>query len=77
MNFEQMAEQNANRAKAAIALADMISANPTDQVFALMTAVTVIIERQVGTAMAGSALMALVEPTLADWAARPEGEAIQ
>ena len=46
----------------------VIGGDPNMQAAALITAATVIIEREVGTAMAPYALKALVDPTLADWA---------
>lgn len=42
---------------------------PTAQVSALITAAALIIEAEVGVAHASGALLALIEPTMADWMA--------
>lgn len=62
-----LAAENEQRARAALALAPMIGRTRTDQAIALITAATVLIEQDVGVALAPAALMALVEPTIADW----------
>ena len=50
-----------------VAYAALAGDDPIERAAALITAATVIIESEVGTAMAPAALLALVEPTVAHW----------
>lgn len=65
-----MAERNREAAAGLLKHAHLFSPDPTEQAVALITAATVLIEREVGTGMASAALMALVEPSLRAWAVR-------
>ena len=53
---------------AAVGLPDAVG-----QASALLAAATVLIERELGTAMAPAALSALIEPTMAAWQAQRQG----
>lgn len=71
------AARNEAHTNAALAMANFITSDPTEQVAAMLTAATVLIEREVGKDMAPAALGALLEPTVAGWYARAPGEAVQ
>lgn len=50
-----------------LGLATVASDNPLDRAAALISAATVVIEMEVGTATAPSVLAALIEPTIIQW----------
>lgn len=52
-----------------LGLATVATDKPLDRAAALITAATVVIEMEVGTAAAGDVLATLVAPTLAQWQA--------
>lgn len=72
-----LAERNEDLTRDMLRHAHLVTSDPTEQALALLTAATVLIERDVGRAMAPVTLWALVEPTLADWMAPLPGEVIQ
>jgi hypothetical protein len=72
---QEIAERNAANTRAALALADFITTDPTEKAAALITAATIIIEREVGRALAPAALAALTEPTVVGWSAHAGGRA--
>lgn len=75
--FEQLVERRTEATQDLIGLAAVLTPTALEQAALLITAATVIIEREVGPAMAGAGLMALVEPSLTDWrqrASRPAGQ---
>lgn len=63
----ELSEQMAHRARAALALADVIGGDAIDRAAALVTAAAVTIEREVGPRAAADALALLVNPQLAAW----------
>ncbi len=66
----EIAARTAGHAQGVLALLDLITRDPTEQAAALITAASVVIERDVGHALAPSALAALIEPTMSDWTRR-------
>jgi hypothetical protein len=64
------ADRTTEQTRATLALAAFVTPDPAEQAAALIAAATVIIERDVGTAMAEAALAALIEPTVAHWRTR-------
>lgn len=77
MTPEQAAIGERNRALTVDMLkqAHLVTNDASEQAMALITAATVLIEREVGTAMAPAALMALVEPSLQMWEAQADRRA--
>lgn len=73
----EMSARLAQQANAALALAKFIGGDPTERIAALLTASAVLIEREVGVALAPSAMMALIEPTLAAWQSPEPGQTRQ
>lgn len=65
----EIAARTTGHTEGVLALLDLITRDPTEQAAALITAASVIIERDVGRDLAGSALCALIGPTLAQWKA--------
>lgn len=72
-----MVNRNNDLSKEMLRLAHLTTPDADEQAVALITAATVIIERQVGRGLAGAALSALIYPTLAGWAAPTLGETKQ
>ena len=58
---------NADIANDLIERAHLLTPDAAQQAMALITAATVVIERDVGRALATGVLAALIAPTLADW----------
>lgn len=63
----ELSEQMTHRARAALALADLIGGDGIDKAAALISAAAVTIEREVGPKAAADALTLLVNPQLAAW----------
>lgn len=62
-----MAQHHRQLADDMLRQAHLVTADRDEQAAVLITAATVLIERLVGPVLAPAALMALIEPTLADW----------
>lgn len=70
-------KHNTEMARDLMDRAHILSPDPAEKAAALITAATVIIERDVGRALAPGALMALIAPTIADWTDRQPGGTVQ
>lgn len=67
---EQM-ERQVEATRDLVGLATVALDDPIERAAALLSAATVIIEGEVGTAMATAALHALLQPTLTHWSRSP------
>jgi hypothetical protein len=66
-SFEEMVARRTSNTTELLGYAALLSTSPLEQSALLIGAATVLIEREVGTVMAGPALMALIEPSVAEW----------
>lgn len=68
--FDQMLARRQAATIAILRLANTMSGKPEEVAALLIGAASVVIEREVGVAMAGATTLALIEPSLADWQRR-------
>ena len=66
----EMSARMRKQGEAVLALLPLIAQDPTEQAAALLVAAAVVIERAVGRDLAAPAMMALIEPSLAEWLSR-------
>lgn len=67
-HLAEQIERQVEATRDLVGLATVALDDPIERAAALLSAATVIIEGEVGTAMAPAALHALLQPTLAHWA---------
>lgn len=70
----ELVHRNAELCQDMLRHAHLVTGDTTEQIGAMLTAATVLIEREVGRALAPSLLMAIIQPTLEDWCTPAPGE---
>lgn len=66
-----LTQRNTELTRDMLRQAHLVTTDPAEQIAALFTAATVLIERTVGPAQAYPTLIALAAPTLASWTEQP------